>query len=261
MRYIVDHDYHIHSQLSLCSDDPQQTKQALLQYATDNGFKKIVVTDHFWDESIPNEPCWYTVQNYAHVAQILPLPQGAGTAFKFGCETDISVDGVLGISKETAEKFDFVIIPTTHLHMPGFENKNLEERKELYISRFRMLFDLDLPFKKVSIAHLTCPLIAGYERKSHIAIIDMVSDNEYRELFTGAQKKGMGIELNMPIFQYTDEQLEHILRPYRIAKDCGCKFYLGSDAHHPAELAEAKKKFERIVDLLDLEESDKFDFE
>lgn len=50
------------------------------------------------------------------------------------------------------------------------------------------------------------------------------------------------------------------MRPYRIAKDCGCKFYLGSDAHHPDELEIAKKQFERMIDLLKLEESDKFDF-
>ena len=38
----------------------------------------------------------------------------------------------------------------------------------------------------------------------------------------------------------------------------GCKFYLGSDAHHVTELERAKARFEKTIDLLDLKETDKF---
>jgi histidinol phosphatase-like PHP family hydrolase len=47
---------------------------------------------------------------------------------------------------------------------------------------------------------------------------------------------------------------------FRIAKAQGCRFYLGSDAHHPDELLKARRIFERAIDLLDLRESDKFQF-
>ena len=60
--------------------------------------------------------------------------------------------------------------------------------------------------------------------------------------------------------KYTLEELESILRPYKIAKKCGCKFYLGSDAHTQDGFIGAKENFEKIVDLLELEESDKFTF-
>ncbi len=53
MRFICDHDYHLHSGLSLCSDDPKQTPQAILDLSKANGFKKICLTDHYWDESVP----------------------------------------------------------------------------------------------------------------------------------------------------------------------------------------------------------------
>ena len=42
------------------------------------------------------------------------------------------------------------------------------------------------------------------------------------------------------------------------AKKCGCKFYLGSDAHHPDALYEAIPKFQRGIDALELLEDDKF---
>ena len=37
MRYIVDHDLHIHSFGSMCSKDPEQTPQRILQYAQETG--------------------------------------------------------------------------------------------------------------------------------------------------------------------------------------------------------------------------------
>ena len=49
-----------------------------------------------------------------------------------------------------------------------------------------------------------------------------------------------------------------MFRPYRIARECGCTFYLGSDAHHPAGLSVAIERFEAMVDGLELEEKDKF---
>ena len=45
---------------------------------------------------------------------------------------------------------------------------------------------------------------------------------------------------------------------FRIAKSCGCRFYLGCDAHHPSELDAAHAGFERMVELLELTEEDKF---
>lgn len=33
MRYIYNHDLHIHSQLSLCSSDPEQNNERIVQYA------------------------------------------------------------------------------------------------------------------------------------------------------------------------------------------------------------------------------------
>ena len=64
MRFVFDNDLHIHSQISLCSKDPEQTTDAILQYAKDNCLKTIVLTDHFWDESIPDVTKFYTTQNH-----------------------------------------------------------------------------------------------------------------------------------------------------------------------------------------------------
>ncbi len=262
MKFQIDHDYHIHSQLSSCSNDPEQTPERILQYAKENGFRRICLTNHFWDETVPGASKWYQPQNFAHLKKALPLPQRADIAFYFGCETDMDRFFTLGISRQTIDRFDFVIVPTTHMHMTGFTREEgdaaLPRLAELYVKRLEALLAMDLPFGKMGLAHPTTPQLAPQRFEDHLRVLDMLGDAVFIRLFTLMSKKGMGVELNIPIFRYAPEDLDRLLRPYRIAKDCGCKFYLGSDAHHPKDLDAARDKFERIVSLLALEKSDQF---
>ncbi len=263
MRYIADNDLHIHSYLSSCSRDPEQTAERILAYAEENGIKKICITDHFWDSAVEGASKWYAPQNMEHISKILPLPQSEKVDFYFGCETELDKHMTLGLAKESFDKFDFIIIPTTHLHMTGFtideDQLNREGRRNAYINRLKAVLAMDLPFHKIGIAHLTTSLIAREDWQEHIAIIDSISDDTFEEIFADAAKKGVGIELNMGYDRYERAELERVLRPYRIAKARGCKFYFGSDAHHPDALDSVKHKFERLIDDLGLAEDDKFD--
>ncbi len=262
MKFQIDHDYHIHSQLSSCSGDPKQTSERILQYAQENGFHSICLTNHFWDETVPGASGWYKPQNLAHLKSALPLPQGEKTVFYFGCETDMDRFFTLGISKKTFDQFDFVIVPTTHMHMGGFTREetdcSLPRLKELYMKRIEALLAMDLPFHKMGIAHLTTAQLAPQNFEDHLLVLDSIHDAEFARLFALIAKKGMGVELNIRLSRYKPEDFDRLMRPYRIAKECGCKFYLGSDAHHPNELDAARENFERIISLLALEETDQF---
>lgn len=264
MKFKIDHDFHIHSYLSLCSDDPRQNPDAILQYARENHLKKICLTDHFWDEKLPGASDWYKKQNLVHIKQVLPLPQNKEVRFCFGAEAEMDKFFNVGVAEETFDEFDFVIIPTTHLHMNGFTLedgiKNSEVRAQLWFDRLAALLQMRLPWKKIGIAHLTCPLLGGADRKAHVRILELLNTESLRVLFRRIAELGAGVELNFNSFAYEGEELEKVLRIYRIAKEQGCKFYLGSDAHHPASLEKAHKNFENIIELLQLEESDKFDF-
>ncbi len=266
VRYQVDHDLHIHSGLSLCSLDKEQTPARILQYAVENGFKHICLTDHFWDEGVPHVDFdFYNVQNTAYIARVLPLPRAEGVTFHFGCETELDKDGQVGVLPQRMDDYAFIIIPTTHMHMPPFtireEDDSLERRTQLFVERYQQVLDMDLPFHKVGLAHLTCSLMGGMGEENfykHLHILRSLPEEVLRHLFEQTADRGMGVELNFAIEKYTGEDLETILRPYRLAKACGCKFYFGSDAHHPAGLDSARTRFETIVDALDLEETDKF---
>lgn len=258
MKYIVDHNYHIHSYLSACAKDPEQTAERIVQYAKDHGLKRVCVTDHFWDREAPygvteNNPWqnWCYRQDYTHISQILPLPQDPEVEFLFGCETDMDMLDVVGLPKKNFDRFDFVIIAPSHLHMEGFAVKHGatdEEKAEAWVHRHEALLNMDLPFHKIGLAHLTYK----YE------VMDMIPEEDYKRIFTKAAEVGVGIELNFGVPTDPD-LLKKVLHPYRIAKACGCKFYLGCDSHRACELdVRYKNKLCRMVDALDFEESDKF---
>ena len=263
MRYVIDHDFHIHSKLSTCSRHPEQTPERILQYAKDFGLKKIVLADHYWDNSIPCGNSWYVPQDFEHICKSNPLPQSEGIEFLFGCEGEIDVNYTLSIPRENFDKFGFMVIPTTHMQTPGFnipeeDAKTPEGRAKAWLDRINAVLDMDLPFHKVGLAHPVCYLIAGCKKDEYLATMKALSNGDIARTFAKAAKVGIGIELNSDDFSRDLVELPYVLRVFQIAKDCGCKFYLASDAHTPEQLNIATQRFNKAIDLLDLTEDDKF---
>ena len=266
MIYKIDHDYHIHSVLSDCSRDPEQNCERMLNYAKEQGLTGLCLTDHFWDELIPGASDWYSKQDYAHIRRALPLPRAEGIDFLFGCETDMDKNFTVGISAERAAELDFIIVPTTHLHMTDFtisaeDAESNARRAELWTQRLEAVLNADLPFRKVGIAHLVCNLFNKKSRPDYLQTLDLIPSEDMERLFTKAAELGCGIELNKSDMSFGEGEENTVLRPFRIAKACGCKFYLGSDAHHPKSFDTVHEVFERAVRLLELTEADKYHIE
>ncbi len=261
MRYIADHDFHIHSTYSPCCSDPLQTPENILKYAKENGFRKIALTNHFWDEDVKSVDIWHPDERFSYISQARPLPQAEGIDFLFGCEADMDYEFRVGISEQRYKEFDFIVVPTTHLQVIGYtvkeELKTPEASADIWLKRLNSLVDdNNLPWYKVGIAHLTTGHI--YEYGSPAEVIRLISDEELYNVFNKCAEKGVGIELNMKTLNLHPEDRNILLRPYQIAKDCACKFYLGSDSHNHNALKDTKANFEDIITRLDLQETDKF---
>lgn len=263
MRYKIDHDFHIHSGLSSCSSDENQNAERILQYAKDKGLSKICITDHYWDSAVDGASGWYIPQNFEHISKILPLPKADGIDFLFGAESDMDKSCTIGLPLSRFDDFDFVIIPTTHMHMKRFaiseEDYCICDRVAArWCERLDALLSMPLPFSKVGIAHLACSLMNKASREDYIRTLDCIEGDELERLFSKAAGLGVGIELNMSDMSFSDSEADSVLRIFKIAKACGCKFYLGSDAHHPAAFEKTTEIFERAITMLDLTENDKF---
>ena len=262
MRYVVDHDLHIHTNLSVCSADEGQVPDSIIKEAKEAGYKQIVLTDHYWDKLVPSKTRddFYETQDFEHICKALPLPKIDGVEFLFGCETDMDKENIIGIPKERYDDFAFILVPTTHLHMHAADVTNFdpEYRAKLWVERLECLLNSDLPFHKVGIAHLTCGLTNRSTSENWRKTFESIKKDDMRRLFEKAAKLGVGIELNRDDIKRILNEGEQYFDTYKVAKECGCKFYMGSDAHSRGVSKNAREYFEKAVDCIGLEESDKF---
>ena len=264
MTYQIDHDFHIHTRLSVCSQDEGQTPASILEYAKRENLRTVCITDHHWDEDIPCNTAvnfWYERQGNAHIRQSLPLPTDPEVCMLFGCEADMDSDNVIGLAPDKYDDFGFIVVSTTHFHHmggPKWENMSNQDIANRWVERVDAVLDSDLPFHKTGIAHLTCYLINMRSREDYLETLQLIPQSELERVFTKAAACGIGIELNADEMLFDESETDIVMRIYRTAKACGCKFYLGSDSHERDAFLGVKEKFQRAIRLLDLQESDKF---
>ncbi len=269
MSYIIDHDMHIHSCGSMCSGDPEQTPERVLQYADDEGFSVVALTDHFWDETVPiPDGGWgrdfYESQNFPHICKNRPLPQQEGIRFLFGAEVEMTLDGTVGIHPERLSEMDFALISISHFHMTDFTIRAADAatpagRAAFLLDKLETVLDMSLPWHKMGLAHLAGPKLGGGDPRNHIAVLEHLKGQRLTALFKKAAALGVGIELNTATFGFADEAEEQaVVDFYAHAKECGCKFFFGSDAHGPVHFAHHRPRGQRMADALGLTEEDIF---
>lgn len=261
MPFTIDHDLHCHSRLSSCSGNAGQTVEALLQHAKQHDYTVQCVTDHLWDELVPGASDWYAPQNIAHVRQSLPLPADEQVRMVFGCETEYCGGTKLGLHPSHYDDFDMIVIPPNHFHMKNFVRPdcyNTEEKiADLFVERLEQISQLDLPWKKVGIAHMICSLI--FSEGDECLVYRLVDEARFRAVMRKLAQRGVGIEINCSCFAPGWRAHEDdYLRLYRLAKEEGARFYLASDAHQPESLSLVPERAPEIVSLLGLTEEHQF---
>ncbi len=267
MKFQVNHDLHCHSTLSACCGDKKQTIQAIYDRAVRQGLETQCITDHLWDREAPGPSSWYAPQDIDHVkqgkAELQAILAGreVGPRMVFGCETEYCGGEKLGLTRANFDEFDFIIIPPNHFHMINFtrdEAINTEEAiAELFMQRLEQLTELDLPWEKVGIAHLNCSLVFREGDPSKVYAI--MEEARLRKVFTFLAARGAGIEINTSCFGAGwREREEDQLRLFKIARDCGCKFYIGSDAHSVKSMEGMMEVAREVVDLLELTDEQRY---
>ncbi|HHV95593.1 MAG TPA: PHP domain-containing protein [Clostridiaceae bacterium] len=254
----ITHDLHIHSILSDCCHDEEMTPERLLANAIEQGYDTICITDHVWDARVPGASDWYAPQTVEYIMKSLPLPSADGIRFCFGCETEYCGGNKLGLDKSSFDSFDFIIVPVNHFHMLDFIRPSSVNTPEavanLLLTRLEELQQIDLPWKKVGIAHLTTKLT--FKEGNIKDVIECVSRQRLLKIFDFFARNGTGIELNASSFAPDwQKDKDILLSVYRLAKEAGCKFYFGSDAHSVSQLF-IKDKLLPVVDELDLSMDD-----
>lgn len=257
---MISHDIHVHTNLSKCSSDKEAIPERYIDYAKKLGIKVIGFSDHFWDSLVEGASDWYRSQDFDHIMQINKmLPKEIdGIKVMVGCETEYCGDGKIGIDPSTAKKLDFVLVPISHVHMKGFVEPEWvttpEDVAKLMVGYFKDVLEFDFI---TGIAHPFYPL--GYDNVDEI--LSYISNEEFKECFDMAAKKGVSIELNSCHFpsikgretsMHSDKSFANM---FSIAKDMGCKFHYGSDAHSLEALGRIVK-FRKIAEDLGITDDD-----
>jgi len=257
----IDHDGHMHTFISKCSHDENHIPKNILKKASEMGIKIVCFTDHLWQKGMesPYNP-WRTDQDEDHVMQIKNMiPKDTyGVKVLIGCETDYLGDGRIGINKELASQFDFVLAPTNHTLTEYYKEKGIDKSIDIaknLIQRFKEVLAFDVAN---GIAHPFLPL--GYFTRGD-EILNLLSREELNECFSMAKEKGVSIELNTDTFasnwnrdtdKFTDEAY---MRIYTIAKEAKSLFHFASDAHSLEDM-DLLPKMQKYVDILKIEKSD-----
>ena len=243
---IINHDIHNHTYLSRCGKD-DATIENYINNVKKHGIKLLGFTDHMWDDSYDGwqdifegenvSVPFYTGQNVEHVLQSRKALEGLDTkGIKVLIGAEVEYDPRrrdLAITAENAEKFDYIIFPNSHTHMVMPREYYSDKRKmcEFMVQVFMDIMDSPVRKRLVSMAHPFCAVLCpfGYE-----VLLGMITDEEYKKCFGACADNSIAVEINLSKFRgYSVDEIIHsnLIRPFRIAKDCGCKFTFGSDSH------------------------------
>lgn len=226
------HDLHIHTNLSSCAR-PDSEPAGYLAEIRRRSYPVIGFADHLWDADVPGASDWYRPQDIPHVLSLrreladVTIP---GTRLLVGCETEYIGNGVVGLTPEHAALFDFVLVPASHIHMEGFVRPEgmtrSDELRKLLVDRFLEVCEIDFAF---GIAHPFVP-VGFYNRAEEL--LAGIPDPLFEECFRAAAEKRKSIELNLSaITRLPAGALREYERIMIIARECGCRFHVGSDAH------------------------------
>lgn len=119
----IKHDVHTHTTLSRCCYDPRATVENYIRRAAELGHTVFGLSNHLWDEKVAGASSWYKNQMISYGLQQMDcVPEDTcGLKILCGTETEYSAaKDTVGMLAETAARFDYVLIPHTHMHMRNF---------------------------------------------------------------------------------------------------------------------------------------------
>lgn len=235
-------DLHIHSTLSSCCHDPDQTLENIVSVMHGKGFKKIGICDHFWRNPAVKPNGFYAPQTGDPILVLKKKAEKMDFPIRvlIGAETEMIAPGVFGVDRAFKEQVDFIALPTDHFHITDFVKQPLDATPrgiavhllEFFISGAKSgLADI--------LVHPFLPL--GKSMWQYDRIMESVSDAELFDAWSIAAENHVAVEINAAcLFCGEYAKLfsrDTIRRTHELAKKAGCKFTVGSDSHELGKFA------------------------
>lgn len=257
----ITHDFHTHTVYS-SDTGASATYELYLKRARELGITHLGFAEHFWDDSIEGSFPFYKSLTREHM-------MGARQEFEsykrddirlfFGCEVEYDpVHKAPALTEQTAEMFDFVLVPHSHSHetMPKEYYDDPQKHCDFLLDAYNNIIDSSVSRYITAMAHpfglVRCPYPCD-------VMIDMVTDDTFKRMFDKTAQKGIAVEINTAcIFKDASVELPENsphLRLFRLAKECGCRFLFGSDSHSSHRMY-IMEQANAVCELLSLNEND-----
>ena len=241
----IDHDLHVHTYFSgCCSEKKTQRPEFIVKKAESLGLKTIGLNDHLWIFDPDQQVEIRDAQKKAQKEIDSPVK------ILVGGEADTLAPGKFSITREHAETLDYVGLSCTHFHLKDYIEQAADD-KPLTIAKHMMKFFISAVQSgfATTIVHPLKPY--GYA-PIYEEVISSISDNEFIDALSLAAENNVALEITpsflppkpnpeavKPVHTFS---IETPLRVLLLAKQSGCKFTFGSDAHK-------QDSMDRILDL------------
>ncbi len=246
-------DLHLHTNLSLCAPS-ETTICTYLPLCGGEGIKKIGISNHL-----------YSHKGVEHTLQIKDEIQSLQDRFSVqilvGCEMELFHGREPMLHKENASQFDYVLVAPSHIfnQMCEYENYDLstpDKIRHLLIENFKRACHLDLGVP-TAICHPLYPICAPEQQE----ILDGLTDAMLEECYTLAAQHDKSIEIHACLYRNSVTLDEEGLSPsyihmLSVAKECGCKFHFGSDAHRAQDFENKHGLLQRAAERAGICEDD-----
>lgn len=246
-------DLHLHTNLSACA--PKTTTiSTYLDYCDSEGIKKIGISNHL-----------YIREGINHTLkikdEIRSLQNSTSVQLLTGCEMELFPEQEPMLNKENASQFDYVLVAPSHIFNSIHEYKNFDlstsdKIRRLLIDNFKRacLLDLGVP---TAICHPLYPICAPNQQE----ILDGMTDAMLAECYTLAAQHDKSIEIHACLYRDTVNLDQEGLSPsyihmLSVAKECGCKFHFGSDAHEIQGFVNKHDLLQRAAERAGISEDD-----
>jgi len=235
-------DLHLHTNLSGCAP-ADTTIQTYLAHCAEEGIQRIGISNHL-----------YSHRGIDHTLQIRDeiraLQNTASVEILVGCEMELFYDEDIMLQKENASLFDYVMIAPSHIfnkmrHYENFDLSTSENIRKIIIDNFKRACVLDLGVP-TAICHPLYPICAPAQQE----ILDGMTDQMLTECYSMAAEHQKCIEIHACLYRGSVDLDEDGLSPsyirmLSIAKQCGCRFYFGTDAHRASDFVGRHALLER----------------
>ena len=258
---VIFQDLHVHTNLSPCASR-DATVESFFDAMQKNGITTFGIADHLWDEKMPN-PCpgrtpAVGMKPVLELKERLKTIDTQGLRILVGGETEYDYrNRGVAMSEESAAQLDFLLVPNAHTHltMP----KEFRDDPKLHA---RFTVDAWFDIIKSNIAKYTTAIPHPFVTNAPTEITLELSDATLKECMFAAKEAGIAVEINSAalLSMTKNRSIAELLsldaiRVLHIAKECGCKFTFGSDAHD----ASAARLFSAnyiVASALELTEND-----